>query len=94
MLTQDQIKHIANLARLELTAEEEIKYSGELSNILNYIDKLSEVNTDKILITSQIGGLTNSWREDEVHPWNKEEIDLALAQGEISGGQVKVKRVL
>ena len=94
MLTNDQIKHIANLARLELTPEEEVKYSAELSNILNYIDKLSEVNTDNILITSQIGGLINAWREDEVHPWNKDEIAMALSQGEIIDGQVKVKKVL
>lgn len=94
MLTQEQIKHIANLARLELSSAEEIKYSQELSNILNYIDKLNEVNTDNILITSQIGGLINSWREDEVRSWDQTEVELALAQGEIFAGQVKVKRVL
>lgn len=94
MLDIQEIKYIANLARLELSPEEEIKYSGELSNILNYIDKLKEVNTDNILITSQIGGLTNSWREDEVRPWSKEEIALALAQAEIVDGQIKVKKVL
>ncbi|MEI6835524.1 MAG: Asp-tRNA(Asn)/Glu-tRNA(Gln) amidotransferase subunit GatC [Candidatus Falkowbacteria bacterium] len=94
MLSKEQIKHIATLARLELSEAEELKYSQELSNILNYIDKLSQVNTDKVLITSQIGGLVNSWREDRVKPWDKDEVALALAQGETSGGQVKVKRVL
>ena len=94
MLTNEQIKHIAILARLELTPEEEIKYGEQLSAILNYVDKLSEVNTDKVLITSQIGGLTNSWREDEVRPWNEAEVELALAQGETDGNQIKVKRVL
>jgi len=94
MLTTEQIKHIANLARLELTAEEEIKYGEQLSAVLNYIDKLSEVDTSNIQITSQIGGLINSWREDEVRPWSEDEIALALAQGETDGNQVKVKRVL
>ena len=94
MLTNEQIKHIATLARLELTPEEEIKYGEQLSAILNYVDKLSEVNTDKVLITAQIGGLTNSWREDEVRPWNEAEVELALAQGETDGNQIKVKRVL
>lgn len=94
MLTTEQIKHIANLARLELTPQEEKKYSAELSVILDYIDKLKEVNTDDVKITSQIGGLVNSWREDIVSPWDEEEIKLALAQGEISEGKIKVKRVL
>jgi glutamyl-tRNA(Gln) and/or aspartyl-tRNA(Asn) amidotransferase, C subunit len=94
MLTNEQIKHIANLARLELTPEEETKYGEQLSAILNYVDKLSEVNTDNVSITAQTGGLTNAWREDEVKPWPEEEVLSALAQGETSGGQVKVKRVL
>ncbi len=94
MLTTEQIKHIANLARLELSSEEEVKYGEQLSAVLNYVDKLSEVNTDNILITAQIGGLINSWREDEVRNWNPEEIKLALSQGETISGQLKVKKVL
>lgn len=94
MLTTEQIKHIANLARLELSEAEEIKYGEQLSAILNYIDKLAEVDTTNVSITSQIGGLINSWREDEVRPWNQTEVELALSQGEIIGNQVKVKRVL
>jgi aspartyl-tRNA(Asn)/glutamyl-tRNA(Gln) amidotransferase subunit C len=94
MLTTEQIKHIADLARLELTPEEEKKYGEQLSAVLDYVDKLSEVNTDKVSITSQIGGLVNAWREDEVHPWDEQEVLAALSQGETFGGQVKVKRVL
>ena len=94
MLTTEQIKHIANLARLELTSEEEIKYGEQLSAVLNYIDKLNEVETSDIKITSQIGGLINSWREDEVRPWSPDEVEAALAQGETDGNHVKVKRVL
>ena len=94
MLTTEQIKHIANLARLELSSEEEVKYGEQLSAVLNYVDKLSEVNTENILITAQIGGLINSWREDEVRNWNPEEIKLALSQGETISGQLKVKKVL
>ena len=94
MLTTDQIKHIANLARLELSAEEEVKYGEQLSAVLDYFNKLGQVDTDDVLITSQIGGLINSWREDDVRPWSQDEVDLALSQGEIENGQVKVKRVL
>ncbi len=94
MLSNEQIKHIANLARLELTTEEETKYGEQLSAVLDYVDKLTEVDTADVLITSQTGGLVNAWREDEVKPWNEDEVKNALSQGENIGGQVKVKRVL
>jgi len=94
MLTTDQIKHIANLARLEISPDEEKKYSAELSSILNYIDKLKEVNTEHVLIKASGTELINSWREDQVKPWSQAEINLALSASEVKDGQVKVKRVL
>ena len=94
MLTKEQIKHIANLARLELTAAEELKYGKQLSAVLDYVDKLAEVDTNNVLITSQTGGLVNAWRGDKVKPWNETEVKNALSQGETVSGQVKVKRVL
>ena len=40
MLTKDEVKHVAKLANLPLTSEEEEKYSGQLSKILDYVDQL------------------------------------------------------
>lgn len=94
MLTNIQLKHIANLARLELSAAEEKTYGEQLSAILDYADKLNEVDTSKVAVTTQTGGLINVWREDEVKPWDEEELKIALAQSETASGQVKVKRVL
>ena len=94
MLTNEKIKHIADLAHLELTPAEEVKYGEQLSAVLSYIDKLSEVDTTKVSITSQIGGLVNAWREDEVRPWDPKEVEAALAQGDTDEGRVKVKKVL
>lgn len=94
MMTQEQIKHIADLAHIELTPDEEKRYGGQLSAILDYIDKLSEVDTTGISITAQISGLVNVWREDEVKPWSKDEVAAALAQGDTESDQIKVKRVL
>lgn len=94
MLTTDQIKHVAALAHLELSVAEEIEYQTQLSGILDYIEKLEEVKTDQVIITAQVSGLTNVWRDDEVRPWPADEIKMALEQGETEFGQVKVKRVL
>lgn len=94
MLDNKEIKHIATLARLELSGEEEEKYGRQLSAVLDYIDKLKEVDTSKVAITAQVSGLINSWREDEVKSWDKDEIKMALEQSELVDGQVKVKKVL
>lgn len=65
-LTPAQVAHIAKLARLELTPEEEKKMPKELSSILGYVDMLSELNTDNVEATAQVTGLKNAFREDDV----------------------------
>ena len=94
-LTKEEIKHIADLARLELTEAELKKYGSQLSDVLNYIDQLKEVDTTDIEPTAQITGLENAWREDEKSDWREIEIEEALKQApELEDGQIKVKRVL
>lgn len=44
-LTQGQVKHVAKLANLPLTSEEEEKYCEQLSKILDYIEQLNQVDT-------------------------------------------------
>jgi aspartyl-tRNA(Asn)/glutamyl-tRNA(Gln) amidotransferase subunit C len=67
-LTKDQVLHIAKLARLQLTSEEIDKMTKELSSILDYVKVLDEVDTATTEPTSQVTGLTNAFREDEVRP--------------------------
>jgi len=94
-LSEAEIKHIANLARLELTSDELKKYGDQLSGILAYIDQLKEVDTTGVTATAQITGLENILREDEVEAWDKEELNDALRQApDTELGQIKVKRVL
>ena len=94
-LTKQQIKHIANLARLELTESELEQYGSQLSAVLNYIDQLKEIDVIGIEPTAQVMGLENVFREDEVEAWNENEREIALKQASgLEGRQVKVKRVL
>ena len=65
-LSKEQVEHIASLARLRLTEEEKEKYPGELSAILAYVEKLQAVDTAGVEPTSQVTGLVNVMREDEV----------------------------
>jgi len=94
-LTKQEIQHIADLARLELTNEELEKYGSQLSGVLNYIDELKEVDTANVAPTAQVTGLENIMRNDEVEEWPQDEVEAALAQApEREGRLVKVKRVL
>ena len=65
-LTKDQVRHIAKLARLQLTEPEVEKFTTELTKILSYVDMLKEVDTKNVEPTAQVTGQTNSLREDQV----------------------------
>ena len=95
MLSKEEIKHIANLARLELSEEEEEKYSKQLSSVLSYIDKLAELDISSVKENYNLDNkLNNVWREDEVRDWDRDELELALKQADMVSGQVQVKKVL
>lgn len=94
-ISKDEIKHIADLARLELSSDELRKYGDQLSQILSYINQLQEVDVNNIEPTAQVTGLLNVIREDEPVGWDRKEIETALSQApETESGQIKVKRVL
>jgi aspartyl-tRNA(Asn)/glutamyl-tRNA(Gln) amidotransferase subunit C len=67
-LTALEIEHIAKLARLKLTEEQKMLYREQLSHILDYIAKLSELDTTDVPPTAG-GGLTQMVpRPDESRP--------------------------
>ena len=67
-LTKQEVEHIAKLARIELTDEKKELYRAQLSKILDYIAKLSELDTKDIPPTSG-GGLDKmTLRADKIHP--------------------------
>ena len=65
-LTKDQVRHIAKLARLTIRDDEVEKFSRELSAILDYVEKLKEVDTRNVEPIAQVTGLRNTFREDVV----------------------------
>ncbi len=89
-----EIQHIAELSRIQLSPEELKKYGQQLGAILDYIAQLNKVNTKKVEITAQVSDLQNVFRSDEIRNWDLQEVKAALEQGDLEGGQIKVKRVL
>jgi aspartyl-tRNA(Asn)/glutamyl-tRNA(Gln) amidotransferase subunit C len=66
MLSKKEVQKIANLARIEITDKEAEKYSKELSDILGFVEKLNEVDTEGIEPIAHITGAKNMIREDKV----------------------------
>lgn len=58
------VGHIAHLARLRLTGEEEEKFGAQLSGILAYVEKLNELDTSGVEPTSHVLAMSNVMRED------------------------------
>lgn len=65
MLTDKEIQHIAELARIKLNEKEKDKFKKELSLILDYVKKLNELNTDNVEPLYQVSGIVSALRADE-----------------------------
>jgi aspartyl-tRNA(Asn)/glutamyl-tRNA(Gln) amidotransferase subunit C len=72
MLSKSEVQKIASLARIEITDAEAEKYSKELSDILGFVEKLNEVDTDGIEPIAHITGAKNVIREDKVIEYSDE----------------------
>ncbi|MFC1548422.1 Asp-tRNA(Asn)/Glu-tRNA(Gln) amidotransferase subunit GatC [Candidatus Omnitrophota bacterium] len=65
-ITEDVVRYVAKLSRLELGKEEGNNFQGQLSAILDYIEQLNEVDTEDTLPTTHaLSSLKNVFREDE-----------------------------
>ncbi|MEI8044881.1 MAG: Asp-tRNA(Asn)/Glu-tRNA(Gln) amidotransferase subunit GatC [Verrucomicrobiota bacterium] len=62
------VKYVAHLARLSLSADEEQKIGAQLGNILGYIEKLKQVDVTGVEPTAHAFPLVNVTRADEVRP--------------------------
>lgn len=90
----EEVEKVAGLARIGISASEKAQLADNLSSILGFVDALQSVDTKGITPTSQITGLEDVLREDEVTdcPLSRDEL-LANAPA-THEGYVKVKRVL
>jgi aspartyl-tRNA(Asn)/glutamyl-tRNA(Gln) amidotransferase subunit C len=67
-ITHKDVEHVAKLARLELSADEEQQFTEQLNAILSYADKLNELDTEHVDPTSHVLKLVNVMREDVTRP--------------------------
>jgi aspartyl-tRNA(Asn)/glutamyl-tRNA(Gln) amidotransferase subunit C len=62
----EQVRHVARLARLDLSADEERSLATDLSAILSYVDKLNQLDTQNIEPTAQVTEAGTPMRDDVV----------------------------
>jgi aspartyl-tRNA(Asn)/glutamyl-tRNA(Gln) amidotransferase subunit C len=87
MLSRDQVLYVARLARLELTEEEVERFSGELSKVLDHIEKISELgDLADVPPTSHVVEVENALRADEPRPSWSQEVMLESAPDSAQGG--------
>ncbi len=78
-LTDQEVAHIAKLARIRLSGDELPHYAGEINGILKWIEQLSEVNTDGVEALLSVSNQLLPWRADVVNDGNQQEAVLKNA---------------
>lgn len=79
MIDRDQVLHVAKLARLELSEAEIDRMASELSDVLQHMEKIGELDLDGVPATTHVIDLVNSVRPDEPEPCLPVEVVLAAA---------------
>jgi aspartyl-tRNA(Asn)/glutamyl-tRNA(Gln) amidotransferase subunit C len=92
-ISKDDVKYIANLARLGLTDQENEHFQGQLEGILAYIDQLKSVDVAQVVPTSHVLDIKNVYRPDDVKPSLDSQKVLRIAPA-IEGSFYKVPKVI
>lgn len=86
MIDRDQVLHVARLARLELTEDEVGRMAGELSSILEHIERITALDLDGVQPTSHVVEVGNALRADVPHASLPREVALAQAPEVLDDG--------
>ena len=93
-ISADVVLHLAQLSNLELNTDEISGLQTDISNILGYVEKLNQLDTEGVEPTYQVTGLENVWRNDEVIDYKTSREELLKCAPDQRDSQVKVPKVL
>ena len=79
MIEREQVLHVAKLSRLRLSDDEVSRLEGELSSILDHVDRLAEIDIEGVEPTSHVVPLENVLRDDVPRPSLDREVALSQA---------------
>lgn len=92
-ISLETVDYVAALAKLRVEDEEKADYADKLNQILEYMDQLSELDTEGILPMTQVLATHNVFRSDEQKPSLDREKALANAPDH-EGGYFRVPRIM
>ncbi|VBB08552.1 glu-trnagln amidotransferase c subunit [Lucifera butyrica] len=92
-ISRKDVENVALLSRLEIPADEMETFTGQLNAILEYVDRLDQLDTTDIQPTAHVLPLQNVMRPDEVKPSLSRELALSNAP-EQEDGYFKVPRII
>ena len=93
MIDREQVKKVANLARLDITPEEEEQFTTQLNSILDYFAQLSELDTDDVAPTTRALETSNITRPDRLQPFTDRQALLDCAP-EQEGDYFRVPKIM
>lgn len=80
-IDRKEVEHVALLARLRLSPSEVERFTTQLSQVLSYVEKLGELDTADVELTSHVLDMTNVFREDVLRDSTPREEILRNAPG-------------
>ena len=93
MIDSQLVRKVANLARLELTADEEAQFTTQLGSILDYIQQLNQLDVTNVAPTTRAIDVSNVTREDILQPYPDREAILNSAPQQ-EGDFFRVPKIL
>lgn len=91
-LSKQEVEKIAKLSRLEITETEKEMFASQLSDVLEYVEKLTVIDTENVSETAQVTGLENVYRSDEASQCDFQ-ADLVKQATESEDNLIKTKYV-
>lgn len=84
-ISKEEIIHIANLARLDLTDEEIDRYTRDMEDIIGFANTINQVNTENISESITVAEQVNVFRKDEVNEFKDQELLMQNAPSREDG---------
>lgn len=93
-ISRDTVLYLAQLSNITLTDDEIESLPKDIGEILTYVEKLNELDTDNVEPTYQIGELENVWRDDTEDMYGQSRDSLLAIAPDVQNNQIKVPKVL
>ena len=93
-ISNDQVKHVANLARLAITEEEAEKFTNQLDAIITFAEQLNELDTENVEPTSHVLDMKNVMREDVPAKMDYQLEEVLKNAPDHQDGQIRVPSII